>query len=267
MTEDQNEATSGGEAEHGVDAEASSQPSAEAIALPAVTPPPTEAGPVPDEGATPPQGVPRSDGAHDTPAQGTYAMGASRATPRSGAAAPAGAPYVPPQTGDEPPPAGYAGFGTPGWAAPPTPGGAPAATRTTSVTLSWPEPRHWSCWERGSASATPRPRAGRTPSPWRRRRGPARALPRRKWKVVGRTAARTILGEPLRWDLRQRQLRGNSGNSGNSGSSSSNSSGPSDVNAIASKVDPGLVDINTTLGYQQEQAAGTGIVLSSGGSC
>ena len=61
---------------------------------------------------------------------------------------------------------------------------------------------------------------------------------------------------------------GNSGNSGNTGSGnsgSSNSSGPSDVNAIASKVDPGLVDINTTLGYQQEQAAGTGIVLSSNG--
>ena len=30
-------------------------------------------------------------------------------------------------------------------------------------------------------------------------------------------------------------------------------------------MDPGLVDINTTLGYQQEQAAGTGIVLSSNG--
>jgi S1-C subfamily serine protease len=60
---------------------------------------------------------------------------------------------------------------------------------------------------------------------------------------------------------------GSSGSSGNSGSGNSNSgsSGPSDVNAIASKVDPGLVDINTTLGYQQEQAAGTGIVLSSGG--
>jgi S1-C subfamily serine protease len=58
---------------------------------------------------------------------------------------------------------------------------------------------------------------------------------------------------------------GSSGSSGNSGSGNSGSSGPSDVNAIASKVDPGLVDINTTLGYQQEQAAGTGIVLSSGG--
>ncbi len=56
---------------------------------------------------------------------------------------------------------------------------------------------------------------------------------------------------------------GNSGSSGN-GSGSSNS-GPSDADAIAAKVDPGLVDINVTLGYQQEQAAGTGIVLSSNG--
>jgi S1-C subfamily serine protease len=64
---------------------------------------------------------------------------------------------------------------------------------------------------------------------------------------------------------------GNSGSTGNgngnanSGSSSSGSSGPSDVNAIAEKVDPGLVDINTSLGYQQEQAAGTGIVVTSDG--
>ena len=42
-------------------------------------------------------------------------------------------------------------------------------------------------------------------------------------------------------------------------------SGPSDVSAIAKKVDPGLVDIDTTLGYQQEEAAGTGIVLTSSG--
>jgi S1-C subfamily serine protease len=58
---------------------------------------------------------------------------------------------------------------------------------------------------------------------------------------------------------------GNGNGNGNSGSSSSGGSGPSDVNAIAEKVDPGLVDINTTLGYQQEQAAGTGIVVSSNG--
>ena len=59
---------------------------------------------------------------------------------------------------------------------------------------------------------------------------------------------------------------GNSGSSGSSGNSgTSGGSGPSDVNAIADKVDPALVDINTTLGYQQEQAAGTGIVLTSSG--
>jgi S1-C subfamily serine protease len=57
---------------------------------------------------------------------------------------------------------------------------------------------------------------------------------------------------------------GNTGNTGN-GAPGSSSSGPSDVSAIADKVDPGLVDINTSLGYQQEQAAGTGIVLTSGG--
>ena len=63
---------------------------------------------------------------------------------------------------------------------------------------------------------------------------------------------------------------GNSGNSGNGNSGSGNSgssggSGPSDASAIAAKVDPGLVDINTTLGYAQQQAAGTGIVISSNG--
>jgi S1-C subfamily serine protease len=59
---------------------------------------------------------------------------------------------------------------------------------------------------------------------------------------------------------------GGSGSFGGSGSSGrSGSSGPSDVSAIARKVDPGLVDIDTTLGYQQEEAAGTGIVLTSTG--
>jgi S1-C subfamily serine protease len=64
---------------------------------------------------------------------------------------------------------------------------------------------------------------------------------------------------------------GGSGSSGNSnpgssgGRSGSGSSGPSDVSSIAEKVDPGLVDIDTTLGYQQEEAAGTGIVLTPSG--
>ncbi len=57
---------------------------------------------------------------------------------------------------------------------------------------------------------------------------------------------------------------GGGGYSGSTGNSSTGS-GPSDASSIASKVDPGLVDINTSLGYQSEEAAGTGIVLSSSG--
>jgi len=49
------------------------------------------------------------------------------------------------------------------------------------------------------------------------------------------------------------------------GSGSSASGGPADASAIASGVDPALVDVNTTLGYQSAEAAGTGIVLSSNG--
>jgi hypothetical protein len=46
---------------------------------------------------------------------------------------------------------------------------------------------------------------------------------------------------------------------GSSGTSST------DVSSVAARVDPGLVDIDTTLGYAQEEAAGTGIVLTSSG--
>jgi S1-C subfamily serine protease len=52
---------------------------------------------------------------------------------------------------------------------------------------------------------------------------------------------------------------------GTSPSSSSTASGSTDVSSIADRVDPGLVDIDTTLGYEEEEAAGTGIVLTSSG--
>jgi S1-C subfamily serine protease len=61
---------------------------------------------------------------------------------------------------------------------------------------------------------------------------------------------------------------GGNGSSGNGGSSSGNSTSsgsPSDTAAIAAKVSPALVDINSTFGYQQAQGAGTGIVLTSNG--
>ncbi len=42
-------------------------------------------------------------------------------------------------------------------------------------------------------------------------------------------------------------------------------SGASDTGTIASKVDPGVVDITTRLGYQGGEAAGTGMVLEASG--
>jgi S1-C subfamily serine protease len=56
-----------------------------------------------------------------------------------------------------------------------------------------------------------------------------------------------------------------SGSSGSTGNSSTGAGAPSDISAIAAKVDPGLVDINTNLSYQDEQAAGTGMVLTPTG--
>jgi S1-C subfamily serine protease len=58
-----------------------------------------------------------------------------------------------------------------------------------------------------------------------------------------------------------------SGNgSGGSGAENTEGAGaPSDVPAIAAKVDQALVDVNTTLDYQDAEGAGTGIVLTSNG--
>lgn len=55
------------------------------------------------------------------------------------------------------------------------------------------------------------------------------------------------------------------GGSTSGGGTSSASGGPSDVSAIAQKVDPGLVDVNSTFSYQSAAGAGTGIVLTSNG--
>jgi len=57
------------------------------------------------------------------------------------------------------------------------------------------------------------------------------------------------------------------GTSPTSGGSTGVGAGGSSINAssIAARVDPAIVDINVTLGYQSEAAAGTGIVLTSTG--
>jgi len=55
------------------------------------------------------------------------------------------------------------------------------------------------------------------------------------------------------------------GSSGSSSGTTPGSGSPSNVSAIAATVDPGLVDINSTFGYEQASGAGTGIVLTSTG--
>lgn len=61
------------------------------------------------------------------------------------------------------------------------------------------------------------------------------------------------------------QSGGSSSGSGDSSGTSGNGSSGVDAAAIAQNVDPGIVDINVTLGYQQAEAAGTGMVLTSNG--
>ena len=60
---------------------------------------------------------------------------------------------------------------------------------------------------------------------------------------------------------------GNGNGSSDQGSTGTTAGGPSDsqIAAVAKKVDPALVDINTVLGAQNAEAAGTGIVIGSDG--
>ncbi|MFI1991553.1 S1C family serine protease [Actinoplanes sp. NPDC020271] len=56
-----------------------------------------------------------------------------------------------------------------------------------------------------------------------------------------------------------------SDNSGNGGGTTASGATPEQVAAVAAKVDPALVDIDTVLGAQNAAAAGTGIVIASDG--
>jgi len=53
--------------------------------------------------------------------------------------------------------------------------------------------------------------------------------------------------------------------SGTSGGSTTGAGAPSNISGVAARISPALVDINTNLSYQNEQAAGTGIVLTPNG--
>jgi S1-C subfamily serine protease len=57
----------------------------------------------------------------------------------------------------------------------------------------------------------------------------------------------------------------NPGGASTLGPASSVSGDSTSAASVASRVSPGLVDINVTLGYQQARAAGTGMVLTPNG--
>ena len=261
MTEDQNDQTNEGpmgdpSPETAPDG-APETTSQAAIPLPAVTPPAWEQPlPLPQQPDTPPMGF-----AHDptppassTPPQGTYAMGALAGNPMLGA--PASSFGTPPPTDP----------GAPTWPAPPAGAtasgnnnhrvrnGLLAGAAALAVLGAGFGIGHATTNNGGSTQAfSPTSGSSRLPSSSGSSGG------------SNSSGGSGSSGSPFGGAFGGFGNSGSSGNTGSGSSGSSGSSGPSDVNAIASKVDPGLVDINTTLGYQQEQAAGTGIVLSSGG--
>jgi S1-C subfamily serine protease len=266
MTEDQNDQTTEGPASDPVPetpptAVVPEATSEAAIPMPAVTPPLTEQPlALPQQPDTPPMGVahdaPAAPATGSTPPHGTYAMGALAGNPMLGDAPAAGLGSPPPT---DP--------GAPMWSAPPPPAAASAGSnnhRVRNGLLAGAAALavlgagigigHATSNSPGTTQAfSPTSGGARVPS----NSGGSNSS-------GGSGSSNSPFGNGSPFG----NAFGNSGSGGNTGSGSSgssNSSGPSDVNSIASKVDPGLVDINTTLGYQQEQAAGTGIVLSSNG--
>ncbi len=254
MTEDQNDPTTN-EPVSGPGTEPETAPIAvpeatgQAIALPATTPPvPGGAAASPEQPDTPPMGVPQGSEAPT----GTYALGALAGNPMLGQ--PSDRPYAGPPTDP----------GAPMWAAP-VATGAPAsgahhvrngvlAGVAAFALLAGGVALGHAAWTNGTSNPLAAPSSGSTRLP------------------SGSGSAGSGSGSPFGNGSPFGGVFGNSGNtgSGNSGNSgggnaSSGSSGPKDTTAIAAKVDPGLVDVNTTVGYAGEQAAGTGIVLSSNG--
>src|SRR6266545_8097699 len=88
--------------------------------------------------------------------------------------------------------------------------------------------------------------------------GPFHQPPKRRKRlplVVGSVGlALALVGGSVAWAIDQR-----------SAASTSQAAAVLNPSAVAAKVSPGLVDVNTVLGYEGARAAGTGIVLTSDG--
>ncbi len=204
--------------------------------------------PLPASSTAPGTVYPRPDGASILPPTGpSPAVGPGPATPPTGAwVPPPGSVWMPGPVGGDTAPGGWTG-------AVPGPGG----------------------WVGGGFPPPPPYR----PASKRRRTGLVAGLA--SVVVVGAVLAGAGLGHAV-WPSQTVSVAppssGGSGSSGAAGgatspfgngsaggSSSTGAGAPSDISAIAAKVSPALVDINTNLSYQNEQAAGTGMVLTSNG--
>ena len=78
-------------------------------------------------------------------------------------------------------------------------------------------------------------------------------------------AGRATVGTPVASNALSTSPSTPTGSGGSPSGSANSGGGTLNVSALAARVDPGLVDINTTLAYQQAAAAGTGLVLTSTG--
>ncbi|HEY4020912.1 MAG TPA: trypsin-like peptidase domain-containing protein [Pseudonocardiaceae bacterium] len=156
--------------------------------------------------------------------------------------------------------AGHPGAGQPHQAQPGTPGSGPDAAHTQPIHYP-PNP--------GQPNPGQPFGGGYASGPWTQQYLPAPQPPRRRRTglTVGISAGVAALSVVAGIGIARFAWGGNDANQG-FGSVANISSGNNnsiDASAVAQKVDPGLVDINTVLGYQGAEAAGTGIVLTANG--
>jgi S1-C subfamily serine protease len=83
--------------------------------------------------------------------------------------------------------------------------------------------------------------------------------------LVGGLAVAVAIGRAARSTTSANDWSGPQGGGGYTAPAAPANPGSADADAVAAKVDPAVVDINTVLGYRNGRAAGTGIVLSPTG--
>jgi S1-C subfamily serine protease len=133
----------------------------------------------------------------------------------------------------------------------------------------------------GAQGGSPPPPASRPPQPPQAPVPPHQPPRRRRiaWLIAAVTAGLVLMlvivtgaflaGRALLPSGQAQTSFGGSGVNGQAPAGPPAAAGPgvssAQISSVAAKVDPGIVDINTVLGYQNGAAAGTGIVLSADG--